>query len=91
MNAIMFTRGPAFKQCDGKDPFPGINSIHQLDIYPLLNKLLDIKPGKYDGNVNKVKYLLKDPDSIEDVSSGQPKIKPGIAFLLLSLMIFHLY
>ena len=91
MNAIMFTRGPAFKQCDGKDPFPGITSIHQLDIYPLLNNLLGIKPEKYNGNVQKIKYLMKNPDSTEDISSDESKIKPEIALFFVSLIILYIY
>ncbi len=91
MNSIIFTRGPAFKHCEGVEPYTGINSIHQLDIYPLLNKLLGINPEKYNGNVTKVKYLLKDPDSLEATSSGQPKIKPEITFFLFSLIILYFY
>ena len=90
MNTIMFTRGPAFKQCEGREPFPGINSIHQLDIYPLLNNLLGIRPGKHDGNVTKVEYLLKDPDSLEAASSEQPKTTE-IAFFLFLFIILNLY
>ena len=70
MHTVMFTRGPAFKGCNGHVPPVEASLINQVDIYPLLAHLLQIQPEKNDGSVKKVKYLLKNPHSIEDFTNA---------------------
>ena len=54
MHAIFYAYGPSFKN--------GYNlaSINNIDIYPLICKILNIKPKPVDGDLDHVKQLLKD-------------------------------
>ncbi len=53
MHAIFYAAGPAFKKDYRQKSFPNI------DIYPLIAKILQLKPAKTDGNLNQVKGMLK--------------------------------
>jgi len=53
MQAIFYAIGPDFKQGFRQPAFPNV------DIYPLVSKLLDIKPAINDGNLNVVSGMLK--------------------------------
>lgn len=65
MQTVMYTRGPAFRSCNGNSPLAEAGPIKQVDIYALLAHLLQIVPEKHEGSVEKVKSLLKNPRSIE--------------------------
>jgi len=55
MQAIFFAQGPAFKKNYT------ITSINNIDIYPLIAKILNIKPyHKIDGKLENVISLLSD-------------------------------
>ena len=47
--------GPAFKN----NFFLKEASFQNVDIYPLLAKILHIKPSKTDGNIDKTHFLIK--------------------------------
>jgi len=53
MHAIFYAAGPAFKKDYRQKSFPNI------DIYPLIAKILKLTPVKTDGNLNEVKGMLK--------------------------------
>ena len=53
MRGIFIARGPAFKHGQIMDSFQNIH------IYPLLARILDIKPASHDGNLDSVKAMLK--------------------------------
>ncbi len=55
MHAIFYGIGPAFKA--------GFKSetIRNIDIYPLIAHILDLKIGEIDGNYDNVKMFLKQP------------------------------
>ncbi len=55
MHAIFYGIGPAFKS--------GFKSetIRNIDIYPLIAHILNLKVGKIDGNYDNVKMFLKKP------------------------------
>ncbi|MDP3461581.1 MAG: ectonucleotide pyrophosphatase/phosphodiesterase [Bacteroidales bacterium] len=53
MHAIFYAMGPGFKKGYHSEPIPNI------DIYPLLAKLLNIQPAPVDGNLDRVNKMLK--------------------------------
>lgn len=53
MHAIFYAAGPAFKRDYKANTFPNV------DVYPLMAKVLGIKPAPNDGNLNQVKSMLK--------------------------------
>jgi alkaline phosphatase D len=53
MHAIFYAAGPAFKKGYRHHVFENIN------IYPLVTHILNLKPAKTDGNFNTVKEMLK--------------------------------
>ncbi|MCB2197078.1 MAG: ectonucleotide pyrophosphatase/phosphodiesterase [Bacteroidetes bacterium] len=53
MHAIFYAYGPAFKK-NYKN-----KAINNIDIYPLICKILDIKPAKVDGTPEKTSHMLK--------------------------------
>lgn len=53
MHAIFYAYGPAFKR-NYKN-----KAINNIDIYPLICKILDIKPVKVDGEIEKTSHMLK--------------------------------
>ncbi|HPD95829.1 MAG TPA: ectonucleotide pyrophosphatase/phosphodiesterase [Tenuifilaceae bacterium] len=53
MQGIFYAMGPAFKSGYEHDSFQNI------DIYPLIARILGLKPAKVDGNLNEVKDMLK--------------------------------
>jgi predicted AlkP superfamily pyrophosphatase or phosphodiesterase len=53
MRGIFIARGPAFNHGQTIDHFQNIH------IYPLLAKILDIKPAPHDGSLDSVKVMLK--------------------------------
>ncbi|MGE0088579.1 MAG: ectonucleotide pyrophosphatase/phosphodiesterase [Bacteroidales bacterium] len=53
MQGIFFAKGPAFKQGYVHESFMNI------DVYPIIAKILDLKPAKVDGNLNEVIDILK--------------------------------
>ena len=55
MRAIFIARGPAFRQG------ATIPAFDNIDVYPLLARLLGIKPAKNDGDIAPLLPALKDP------------------------------
>ena len=53
MHAIFYAAGPAFKKSYRQ------KSFENIDIYPLIAKILQLKPAKTDGHLNEVKGMLK--------------------------------
>lgn len=53
MQGIFFAKGPAFKQGYIHESFMNI------DIYPIIAKILGIQPSKVDGNIDEVKGIFK--------------------------------
>ncbi len=53
MHAIFYAAGPTFKKGYRQKSFPNV------DIYPLITKILQLKPAKTDGDLNEVKDMLK--------------------------------
>ena len=53
MQAIFYAMGPDFKQGYTQPPFPNV------DIYPLVIKLLNLKPAINDGNLKDVSGMLR--------------------------------
>jgi len=53
MHAIFYATGPAFKN---GYLHPGFDNI---DIYPLIARILDLEPAKVDGDIENVKGLLR--------------------------------
>ncbi len=54
MNGIFIASGPSFKSCYQT------GTLWNIDIYPLLAKLFDIKPNKnIDGNLERIEFILK--------------------------------
>lgn len=53
MHAIFYAAGPAFKKGFTAKTFPNV------DVYPLMAKVLGLKPADNDGNLNDVKDMLK--------------------------------
>lgn len=53
MQGIFFAKGPAFKQSYIHESFMNI------DIYPIIAKILGIQPAKVDGNIDEVKGIFK--------------------------------
>lgn len=53
MHGIFYASGPSFKQAFVQPAFENVN------IYELLAKLLEITPAKTDGDLNRVKGMLK--------------------------------
>ncbi len=53
MHAIFYAAGPAFKKGYQQ------KSFENVDIYPLIAKILQLKPAKTDGNLDDVKGMLK--------------------------------
>jgi alkaline phosphatase D len=54
MHAIFYAKGPAFKTGFEHPTFENIN------LYPLICHILNIKPAPVDGHIDKVKEMLKD-------------------------------
>jgi len=54
MQAIFYATGPDFKRGYLQPPFPNV------DVYPLVIKLLGLHPAKNDGNINEVSGMLKE-------------------------------
>jgi alkaline phosphatase D len=54
MHAIFYAKGPAFKTGYKHPTFENIN------IYPLICHILNIKPAVVDGKIDHVKGMLKD-------------------------------
>ncbi|BDX38871.1 alkaline phosphatase family protein [Tenuifilaceae bacterium CYCD] len=53
MQGIFFAKGPAFKQGYIHESFMNI------DIYPIISKILGIQPAKVDGNIDEVEGIFK--------------------------------
>ncbi len=53
MHAIFYAAGPAFK-----NGYQG-HSFKNVDLYPLMAKILHLKPAPTDGNLNEIKAMLK--------------------------------
>ena len=54
MNGIFYAVGPAFKINYR------VETINNIDIYPLLCKILNILPNPLiDGNLDRISYILK--------------------------------
>ncbi len=53
MHGIFYAIGPAFKKGYTQPAFMNIN------VYPLITHLLNIKPAKVDGNLDEIKGILK--------------------------------
>jgi predicted AlkP superfamily pyrophosphatase or phosphodiesterase len=53
MRALFVAEGPSFRQNDVVPPFPNV------DVYPLLARVLGITPERNDGNLAEVESLLK--------------------------------
>lgn len=55
MHAIFYAFGPSFKTHYQSGP------IENIDVYPLMARLLGIRPAQVDGNLEKMNLLLKNP------------------------------
>lgn len=53
MHAIFYAKGPAFKKGFLSEP------LHNIDIYPLIAKLLNIQPAEVDGKLERINHILK--------------------------------
>lgn len=53
MHAIFYAKGPAFKKGLVSEP------LHNIDIYPLIAKILNINPAPVDGKIERINHLLK--------------------------------
>ncbi len=53
MRAMFVGRGPQFKKGMTAEPFPNV------DVYELMCKILKLKPAQNDGNLNRVKKMLR--------------------------------
>ncbi|MDK2979350.1 MAG: hypothetical protein PWP52_2064 [Bacteroidales bacterium] len=53
MHAIFYAYGPAFKRNHKH------KAINNIDIYPLICKILEIKPAKVDGKIEKTSHMVK--------------------------------
>ena len=53
MQATFIAHGPAFKRGFVADPFENIH------VYELMCKILGLKPAKNDGDLSRVKDMLK--------------------------------
>jgi alkaline phosphatase D len=53
MHAIFYASGPDIRKNAGQKPF--IN----VDVYPIITKLLDLEPDNTDGDLNEVDHILK--------------------------------
>jgi predicted AlkP superfamily pyrophosphatase or phosphodiesterase len=53
MHAIFYAMGPAFKSGHRH------NSIEVVDLYPLIARILGLKPAEVDGSLERVKDMLK--------------------------------
>ena len=55
MGAIFYALGPAFKSGYIQPKFPNV------DVYGLVTKILGLQPAPYDGNLDDVRGMLKQP------------------------------
>ena len=53
MRALFLAHGKAFKKGKVVEPFENV------EIYNLMAKILKLKPAQNDGNIKKVKHLLR--------------------------------
>lgn len=53
MQAVFIAHGPAFKRSYVAEPFPNV------DVYDLVCRILRLKPAKNDGDLERVKAMLK--------------------------------
>jgi len=53
MQATFIARGPAFKQG------VVVRSLSALDVYPMMAKILGLKPAKNDGSLDEARAVLR--------------------------------
>lgn len=53
MHAIFYAKGPAFKEGLLSEP------LHNIDVYPLIAKLLNIQSAEVDGKIERINHILK--------------------------------
>ncbi|XP_071090692.1 glycerophosphocholine cholinephosphodiesterase ENPP6-like [Haliotis cracherodii] len=64
MKPIFLAKGPNFKTNFASDP------IQNVDIYPLVCKLLNIEPAPNNGSLDRVNVFIQDTPPISEASTG---------------------
>jgi len=83
MRAFFLAYGPAFQKGVSLDPF------HNVDLFPLMCKLIELDPPKHDGNLQRVNRALVASGVPEETTDDPNSSSTHASTQMMTLLLFR--